>query len=287
MELAELKDEDLVNLRVKSAKPSFFRRKYLINPKVQIAYSMAAAWMILVTMGVSAMVVYYTISSILFDPTNQLAGHKALELAHSEIFKRLLWVGFLLVAGGVTLTIYFLHRLVGPVYRFEQVLRSATSGAIPPDIKLRKHDEFQDLANALIEMLNTIGQTPSGAYAVIQKTIKEVPEGDVEVESSGFAAQQPAEESEGAEGEEESAKEEEGESAEETEDNEEDASESEAVEADKAESDEGNEEEGDTEEEPANQEEQEGTESDDNEKSEQDGDEAEGESDEDAGKEKE
>ncbi|MDP6505756.1 MAG: hypothetical protein QF886_19195, partial [Planctomycetota bacterium] len=220
MELAELKDEDLVNLPVKSAKPSFFRRKYLINPKVQIAYSMAAAWMILVTMGVSAIVVYYTISSVLFDPSSQLAGHKALELAHSEIFKRLLWVGFLLVAGGVTLTIYFLHRLVGPVYRFEQVLRSATSGAIPPDIKLRKHDEFQDLANALLEMLNTIGQTPSGAYAVIQKTIKEVPEGDVEVESSGFAAQPPAEESEVAEGEEESA--------EETEDKEEDASEGEA-----------------------------------------------------------
>lgn len=192
MEIAELKDEDLINLPAKSAKPSFFRRKYLINPKVQIAYSFAAAWMILVTMGVTAIVVYYTIASILFDPTHQLAGYKALEIAHSEIFKRLLWIGFLLVAGGVSLTIYFLHRLVGPVYRFEQVLRSATAGAIPPSINLRKHDEFHDLARALLEMLNTIGQTPSGAYAVIQKAVEEVPAEHVKVETSGFAAQSPA-----------------------------------------------------------------------------------------------
>jgi len=192
MELAELKDEELINWPAKSAKPSFFSRKYLINPKVQITYSIAAAWMIVVTMGVTAMVVYYTIASNLFNPSNHMAGHKALEIAHSEIFRRLLWIGFLLVAGGVTLTIYFLHRLVGPIYRFEQVLKAASSGAIPPSINLRKHDEFHDLANALLTMLNTIGQTPSGAYAVIEKAMDDVPEEHVKVETSGFAAQSPA-----------------------------------------------------------------------------------------------
>jgi hypothetical protein len=279
MELAELKDEDLINRPAKSAKPSFFSRKYLINPKVQIAYSFAAAWMILVTMGVTAMVVYYTFSSILFDPAYQMAEHKALEVAHSAIFKRLLWIGFILVASGVTLTIYFLHRLVGPIYRLEQVLKAASHGALPPSINLRKHDEFHDLAKALLNMLNTIGRTPSGAYAVIQNAVEEVPEEHVKVETSGFAAQSPAE------GAEESS--EEDENSEEGESSEDDGASEGEDEADEAQSDEGKEqEEGDKEVEPSNDDEREATESDDAEQAATDDEKVEGDSVEDDGKQK-
>ena len=72
------------------------------------------------------------------------------------------WV--FIVAGGlaVALAALFLsHRFAGPLYRFEQTLRQMIEGNLGAAIRLRTHDEGQELA----ELLNRFNSELSAALA--------------------------------------------------------------------------------------------------------------------------
>ena len=142
------------------------RRRILVNPKVQVGFALAAAWMVLVAIGITAMTVYYTVAGVAFEPESRLALDRAWEAANIAVFWRLVAISAVMLGGTMLLTIYFLHRLVGPVYRIEQILRSAAAGEnVPQSIKLRKNDEFGTLAGALLEMLGTADAASGGDEA--------------------------------------------------------------------------------------------------------------------------
>lgn len=141
------------------------RRRILVNKRVQVGYALAAAWTVVVSIGVTATTVYYTLASVAFEPANRLNLDQAMAKADWAIFWRLATAGAILVVASMLLTIYFLHRLVGPVYRMEQILRAASSGSIPPAIKLRKNDEFQSLAASMLGLLQAVGTSSTGAEA--------------------------------------------------------------------------------------------------------------------------
>jgi nitrogen fixation/metabolism regulation signal transduction histidine kinase len=69
----------------------------------------------------------------------------------------LLWVfgiGLLIVIIQIVyLTIYFSHRIAGPVYRFEKVCHNVIDGIYTDQIRLRKGDEMQNLAVLLNEAI--------------------------------------------------------------------------------------------------------------------------------------
>ncbi len=59
-------------------------------------------------------------------------------------------VGLLLVILQIALlTIFFSHRVAGPAYRFERVLREVVAGRYTTTVTLRRSDELQPLAEAL------------------------------------------------------------------------------------------------------------------------------------------
>lgn len=74
----------------------------------------------------------------------------------------LLWVfgiGILFVIVQlVLLTIFFSHKLAGPVYRFEMVCHNIIEGKYTDKIVLRKGDEMQNLAGLLNEVINTTNE---------------------------------------------------------------------------------------------------------------------------------
>jgi nitrogen fixation/metabolism regulation signal transduction histidine kinase len=109
---------------------------------------------------VTATTVYYTLASVAFEPTNFQNLDRAMTQADMAIFLRLCVAGLILIGASMALTIYYMHRLVGPLYRFEQILKAAASGNIPPEIKLRKNDEFKSLAAALLEALHSAEKPP-------------------------------------------------------------------------------------------------------------------------------
>ena len=145
---------------------SIGRRRILINPKVQVGFALAAAWLVLVAIGITAMTVYYTVAGVAFEPDSRLALDRAWEAANIAVFWRLVAVTAIMLVGTMLLSIYFLHRLVGPVYRVEKILRAAAAGEeVPQSINLRKNDEFGSLAGALLEVLGTGEPVPTAAGA--------------------------------------------------------------------------------------------------------------------------
>jgi HAMP domain-containing protein len=59
-------------------------------------------------------------------------------------------VGFVLVTLELALlTVFFSHRIAGPVYRFERILREVAAGRYTSTVTLRRSDELQHLAVAL------------------------------------------------------------------------------------------------------------------------------------------
>ena len=74
-----------------------------------------------------------------------------------NLLNSLLWVfgiGVLLVIIQIVLlTIYFSHKVAGPVYRFEKVCHNMIEGNYKDQIHLRRGDEMQNLATLLNEVI--------------------------------------------------------------------------------------------------------------------------------------
>lgn len=79
-----------------------------------------------------------------------------------ELMVNLLWVfgtGLLLVViQMVLLTIFFSHKLAGPIFRFEKVCHNIIAGNYTDHIKLRKGDQLQNLANLLNEAVRVTNE---------------------------------------------------------------------------------------------------------------------------------
>jgi nitrogen fixation/metabolism regulation signal transduction histidine kinase len=79
-----------------------------------------------------------------------------------EFAGTLLWVFgagiFLVVLQIVMMTVFFSHKLAGPVFRFEKACRSVISGDYGDVIMLRKGDQMLGLAALLNEAMKTSGK---------------------------------------------------------------------------------------------------------------------------------
>ena len=80
---------------------------------------------------------------------------KSLEPAAAEflVLHRRLWPAALLSLAGVFLYVIFLsHRIAGPVYRINAILRALLENREPPVVKFRDGDYFQPTADLLEEL---------------------------------------------------------------------------------------------------------------------------------------
>jgi HAMP domain-containing protein len=94
---------------------------------------------------------------LLRDINTYLRNFSEDEKYRSAVVSSLLWVfgiGILFVIIQlVLLTIFFSHKLAGPVYRFEIVCHNIIEGKYTDKINLRKGDEMQNLACLLNEVI--------------------------------------------------------------------------------------------------------------------------------------
>jgi nitrate/nitrite-specific signal transduction histidine kinase len=73
------------------------------------------------------------------------------------VLESLMWIfgiGILLIVAQIALlTIFFSHKLAGPIYRFEKMCHTLIEGNYTDKIYLRRGDEMQNLANLLNEVI--------------------------------------------------------------------------------------------------------------------------------------
>lgn len=123
-----------------------------IKKTMQLRYLKMVCLSIFLLMVIIGLTVYFTFNLVL--STAQLGRYAEARLG--EVMGRLNLIFlveglvFLLVGGYLTLRIT--HRIAGPLYRLERVIREEIDG-VPFEIKLRPGDEMQELAEALNELI--------------------------------------------------------------------------------------------------------------------------------------
>lgn len=59
---------------------------------------------------------------------------------------------FMLISGAVIVGIFSSHRIAGPIFRLQRHIREMSKNVLSTPIKIRVHDEFQELASTLEEL---------------------------------------------------------------------------------------------------------------------------------------
>ena len=127
------------------------RRKYFIDPSLQLGYLVV----VLVGMVLAAGVVYFSIWSVFLEKIGQLESQAGVVSLFKEMVaavfsktNKLLCCQLPILFGlMIFFSIFFSHRITGPLYRIEQDLRRLTKkGYLLDEIKLRKYDHPRIIA---------------------------------------------------------------------------------------------------------------------------------------------
>ncbi len=142
------------------------RTKFFIKPKLQIKYMSITVGIV----ALSAIVVYVVLQAALRSSgamENLTPGEWTLLV--NAMKRSMYWiVGFIAVVLAVE-SIFFFHKMVGPLYVFEKVLKLIKAGDLTQILHLRKGDEFKDIASEYNDMIKTISSRLSGIKNSAQK----------------------------------------------------------------------------------------------------------------------
>lgn len=144
-------------MAAKKFKRSFWR---VVNPAVEVKYTLVVAWLIIIAFLVSGLVTYLTFwNNLLAFPG--FAQPEYLLILQKKTLRILvslfLFGGLPIVILGAILQFRILHRVSGPLYRLEKVVQDAVSGKLPKTpIILREKDFYNGLAKAFNQLVEKI-----------------------------------------------------------------------------------------------------------------------------------
>ncbi len=132
---------------------SFIRKHFMIKPKLQLKYMALTAVVVILT----GFVVRWILHAVLMASggMENLSTGEWLALERGLDRSLYLIIGFIAVVLAVE-SIFFFHRMVGPLFVFERILKSLKEGDLTAKFTLRKGDEFKEVAAHLNEALSTL-----------------------------------------------------------------------------------------------------------------------------------
>lgn len=132
------------------------RRQYYINKGFQTRFILRF-FLILVlggvaTVGLTLVNTQDTLTSTYVD-SRLVIQSTSLAIMPSVIFTVLITTGLLCLVA-VLVTLLASHKIAGPIYRFEKDIAQVAGGDLRHRIRIRKNDQFQDLAVSLNRMID-------------------------------------------------------------------------------------------------------------------------------------
>jgi hypothetical protein len=138
------------------------RRTRIVDRQFQLGLAVRLL-LVLTALFAAGIALAFAPSAYVLATTNDL---KSLEPAAAEflVLHRRLWpAAFLSFAGIFVYAIFFSHRIAGPVYRINAVLRALIDGRDPPAVKFRDGDYFLPTATLLGELAEKMRISREGA----------------------------------------------------------------------------------------------------------------------------
>ena len=128
------------------------RKQYLLKKGFQLRFMIV----IIISMVLIALVTSLSIySALMHTLVNQFHGENLALIKHAITYK-LFMRSVLLIFAIAIISIFISHRMAGPVYKFENTIRALAQGKEVEEIRLRKRDEFYDLAMAINYLIKSM-----------------------------------------------------------------------------------------------------------------------------------
>jgi hypothetical protein len=159
----------------------WYKRNYLVDPKVQLKIVLFLAGIALVAAVTICLIAYERLIQLgaLFNHSAvpPAALPRAFEAIATSLMFRLISIVVLMVimfsAAGIALT----HRIAGPIWKLQVELRRFLAGEDVRPIQFRRHDEFQELPDLINELMDGYEKSRSRSTKVAaashQRTIEE------------------------------------------------------------------------------------------------------------------
>ena len=127
------------------------RKQFLVKRGFQLRFmALIIIAMVLIAL-VTALSIYTAVMQTLI---NQFHGENLALIQHAITYK-LLIRSLLLIFAIAIISVFISHRVAGPVYKFERIIGELASGKKVEEIKLRKRDEFYELASAINRLIQS------------------------------------------------------------------------------------------------------------------------------------
>ncbi len=140
-----------------TGKPSFRRRRYIIDRSYQSKFISVVLLSIFVIFLLCTILIMYVLSTVM-DQFFDIPGAAA---RYPQMLKTILlgiwpWLVVILVVGFV-LSVLISHQIAGPIYRLKTVSREIAAGNYRARVKFRKNDQLHDVADAVNKITRKLG----------------------------------------------------------------------------------------------------------------------------------
>lgn len=127
------------------------RTKYLIKPKYQITMALGVIISIVAYSLVFSLIIFYPLYTEMSTASSIPEMIRASSIA--TFLHKTFWPGVFAVAlmAGMQI-LFFSHRTVGPIYRFEKQLAALRDGDYSSRVHLRQKDEFENMEGLFNEL---------------------------------------------------------------------------------------------------------------------------------------
>ena len=135
---------------------NYKRRRYIVKRGFQLKYTFIILIFILLTAVISTAIVYLAVFPFLSAKLASVYPQARLVAVLKDAHSKVLVSTALILPIAAWIGIMLSHRIAGPWYRLEKILRDVAKGKLTAEVKLRKGDELQTLADAINEVIGSL-----------------------------------------------------------------------------------------------------------------------------------
>ena len=127
------------------------RKRYIIKKGFQLRFMIIVIVSMLLIALVTSLSIY---SAVMQTLVTQFHGENLALIKHAVTYK-LFIRSLLLIFAIAIMSVFISHRIAGPVYKFERIIRELAQGKKVEEFRLRKRDEFYELATAINDLIKS------------------------------------------------------------------------------------------------------------------------------------
>jgi signal peptidase II len=133
------------------ARQKVVRKQYIVKKGFQLRFMIIIITAMVLIAIVTGLSIY---SAVMQTLVNQFHGENLAMIQHAITYK-LFIRSLLLIFAIAIISVFISHRVAGPIYKFERILKNLAQGKDVKEFKLRKQDEFYELALAINNLIKT------------------------------------------------------------------------------------------------------------------------------------